>query len=155
MKGMRIAIVAAIFVTWPAVYAQNMVEYSTLATKSATLPNAIAATSHAVTKKAAALEANLTGDTGKQLPADGRAATDHQQPGSGSTPPAIFILCNGDRLEPSHYVLTVNSLQLQQGETHRTIPLTAINLDATAAANRERGIDLKFPKNKSEIMLSF
>lgn len=37
----------------------------------------------------------------------------------------------------------------------RTIPLTAINLDATAAANRERGIDLKFPTNKSEIMLSF
>jgi hypothetical protein len=37
----------------------------------------------------------------------------------------------------------------------RTIPLTAINLDATTAANRGRGIDLKFPKNKSEIMLSF
>lgn len=64
MKGMRIAIVAAIFATWPAVYAQNMVEYSTLAAKPTTLPNAIAATSHAVTKKAGTLEANLKGDTG-------------------------------------------------------------------------------------------
>ena len=37
----------------------------------------------------------------------------------------------------------------------RTIPLSAVNLSETVAANRERGIDLKIPKNKAEITLGF
>jgi|SRR6516162_2581599 hypothetical protein len=100
-----------------------MVEYSTLATQSTRSPNSIAATSRAVAKKAATLETSLADDTGKQLASDGRSGQDHKQIGSSSTPPAIFILSNGERLELSHYVLTVNSLQVQQGEMQRTIPI--------------------------------
>ena len=74
---------------------------------------------------------------------------------AGPTPPAVFILFNGERLETNHYLLNNNSLRVQQGGTQRTIPLSTINMDATVAANHERGIDLRVPKNKSEIMLSF
>ena len=113
--------------------AQNAIEYTTLPSAPATSSNAIAGVSHSVAKKAAALSASLPSDTRKYSV-------------SGS---------NGDRLESSHYLLTVNSLQIEQGETRRAIPLSAVNLDATIAANRERGVDLKIPKNKAEIMLSF
>jgi hypothetical protein len=51
--------------------------------------------------------------------------------------------------------LTADSLRVQQGETQRTIPQSAVNMDATIAANRERGINLKFPKSTGEITLSF
>lgn len=71
------------------------------------------------------------------------------------TPPAVFILANGNRLESSDYMLTVDSLRVQQGETQRTIPLSSLNADATVAANRARGIDLKIPTSKTQIMLSF
>jgi len=37
----------------------------------------------------------------------------------------------------------------------RTIPLNALYVSATIAANRERGLDIKVPQNKGEIMLSF
>jgi hypothetical protein len=33
--------------------------------------------------------------------------------------------------------------------------LSAVNVNATIAANRERGIDLKIPKSKAEITLGF
>ena len=70
-------------------------------------------------------------------------------------PPTVFILSNGDRVESSHYILTVDSVKLDQGETQSTIPISAINMNATIAANRKRGIDLKFPRNRAEIMLGF
>ena len=70
-------------------------------------------------------------------------------------PLTVFILSNGDRVESSHYILTVDSVKLEQGQTQRTIPVSAINMNATIAANRERGIDLKFPRNRVEITLGF
>jgi hypothetical protein len=45
-------------------------------------------------------------------------------------------------------------VQVEQGDTQRTIPLSALNVDATVAANRARGLDLKIPA-KGQIMLGF
>jgi hypothetical protein len=69
-------------------------------------------------------------------------------------PPAVFILSSGERLESSHYLVSSNSVQVQQGDTQRTIPISALNVDATVAANRARGIDLRIP-SKGQIMLGF
>jgi hypothetical protein len=147
---------AGLFLTWSAVYAQNIVEYSTLDTKSTTLPNAIAPTSHVVAKLGAArLNGKLSDANSKNLASSETNLQNHSQLGHGLTPPAVFILSNGDRLESSNYLLTTSSLRVQQGEAQRTIPLNAVNLDATIAANHERGVDLKIPKSKSEIVLSF
>ena len=82
-------------------------------------------------------------------------AQDKGRPGSNPASPAVFILSNGDRLQSSHYLLTVDSLRVQQGRTQRTIPLSAVNLEATMAANHERGIDLEVPENRAQITLGF
>ena len=76
--------------------------------------------------------------------------------GSLASPPqpVVFILSSGERLESSHYLLSTDSLQVQQGETQRTIPLSDLNVDATIAANRARGVDLKIP-SKNQVMLGF
>jgi hypothetical protein len=37
----------------------------------------------------------------------------------------------------------------------RTIPLQMLDLDASIAANRDRGIDLRIPSDRSEISLRF
>ena len=71
------------------------------------------------------------------------------------TPPAIFILSSGERIESSKYTLTAKSLTIDQGDKSRTIPITALNIDATVAANRARGVDIKIPTNKNQIMLGF
>jgi thiol-disulfide isomerase/thioredoxin len=67
--------------------------------------------------------------------------------------PAVFVLNNGQRLEAQHYTLTADSLRTTIDGQPRTIPLSALDLKATVAANRERGIDLKIPSNRSEISL--
>jgi hypothetical protein len=69
--------------------------------------------------------------------------------------PLVFILSNGERIESSNYVLTVDSLQVEQSGRQRTIPMSTVDLNATLAANRERGIDLQIPTGKSQIMVSF
>jgi hypothetical protein len=69
--------------------------------------------------------------------------------------PTVFILASGERLESSRYVLTPDSLRVEIDRRQRTIPLADLNLDATLAANRERGIDLKVPTDRSQIFLGF
>jgi hypothetical protein len=69
-------------------------------------------------------------------------------------PPAVFILSSGERLESSHYLVSSDSVQVEVGDTQRTIPMSALNVDATVAANRARGVDLKIPA-KGQIMLGF
>jgi hypothetical protein len=80
---------------------------------------------------------------------------DKDAPNNTAPVSAVFILSNGDRLESLRYFLTVNSLSVQQGQTERTIPLSAVNVDATIAANRERGIDLNIPRDRTQISLGF
>jgi hypothetical protein len=70
-------------------------------------------------------------------------------------PPTIFILINGERLESRRFLLTASDLSLNVNRCYRSIPLQMLNLDATIAANRERGIDLRVPTDRNEISLSF
>jgi hypothetical protein len=70
-------------------------------------------------------------------------------------PPAVFILTNGERLESSRFVLTAANLSVNINRHQRTIPLDQVDLDASVAANRDRGIELRVPADHNEISLSF
>ena len=70
-------------------------------------------------------------------------------------PATVFFLTNGERVETQSYLLTSNSVSLTVHRNERTIPLQMLDLDATIAANRDRGIDLRIPKDRSEISLRF
>ena len=70
-------------------------------------------------------------------------------------PPALFVFANGERLEINRYMLTANSLRVEIGRQQRRIPLSEIDVDATIAANHERGINLEFPTGRNEIFLGF
>ena len=69
--------------------------------------------------------------------------------------PTLFVFANGDKLEARRYTLTPDSLRLEIDRQQRTIALDKLNIDATIAANRERGIDLKFPTDGNQIFLGF
>jgi len=78
---------------------------------------------------------------------------------AGATPkssvPALFVFTNGERLEARRYTFTADSLRVETGRQQRTVPLDKLDLDATIAANRERGIDLQIPTDKNQIFLGF
>jgi hypothetical protein len=70
-------------------------------------------------------------------------------------PPVIFVLSNGERLQARRFTLTTDFLDVSTATQPRRIPLSAVNLEATLAANHERGIELKIPTEPSEISLGF
>ena len=70
-------------------------------------------------------------------------------------PTTIFILANGERLETRRYVLTASNLCVSIDRQQRTVPLDLLDINATIAANHERGIDLQIPADRTEISLSF
>src|ERR1700723_3175037 len=61
------------------------------------------------------------------------------------SPPTLFILTTGERLETRRFVLTASALSVSIDREQRTIPLAMLDLEATSIANRERGIDLRIP----------
>ena len=70
-------------------------------------------------------------------------------------PPTVFILASGERLEVQRFILTASNLSFNLDRKQRVIPLAMLDLNATAAANSERGIDLRVPEDRNEISLSF
>ncbi len=70
-------------------------------------------------------------------------------------PKTIFVLANGDRLEADHYALYPTSLHVVVGGQQRTIALSALDMKATVAVNRERGINLNIPKSRGEVFVTF
>jgi hypothetical protein len=52
-------------------------------------------------------------------------------------------------------VLTSSNLSVSVDRRQHTIPLDMLDIDATITANRERGIDLRIPADRSQISLSF
>jgi hypothetical protein len=70
-------------------------------------------------------------------------------------PPTVFILASGERLEVQRFILTASNLSFNLDRRQRTIPLDMVDLNATTAANSERGIDLRIPVDRNEISLSF
>jgi len=72
-----------------------------------------------------------------------------------SAKPAIFILTDGEQVESRRFLLTANHLSVSIDRHERIIPIERLNLDATVAANRARGVDLRIPSDPNEISLSF
>jgi hypothetical protein len=143
MKPVFVALIAITFGTGLTA-AQNMVEYTNPPTKSA------------ISQKAAENRTAGSSDKSAAKPSSQKkTAADNSQPISAPTPPAIFILSNGERLQAKRYTLTVDSLRIQDDGAERTIPLSAVDVKATTALNHERGLDLDFPKSKSQMTLSF
>ena len=70
-------------------------------------------------------------------------------------PKTVFVFTDGDQLEADHYTLYSNFLHVTAEGQDRSIPLNALDIKKTVAANHERGIDIKFPKSGSEMFLAF
>jgi hypothetical protein len=70
-------------------------------------------------------------------------------------PPAVFVLQGGQRFESRNYVLTAQSLEITEGGQRREIPLRTLDINATIAANRQRGIDLTIPHDRTAVFVSF
>jgi hypothetical protein len=70
-------------------------------------------------------------------------------------PPAVFILSSGERIESRQYLLTADRVQLTVNRQLRSMPLQSLDLSATLAANRQRGLELRIPAGGSEISLGF
>jgi hypothetical protein len=83
------------------------------------------------------------------VPGDGNAAT------TKPLPPAIFILANGERLETRRYMLTADALYVTIDRQQRTLKLSALDLERTMAANRDRGVNVRIPADRGEISLGF
>lgn len=74
---------------------------------------------------------------------------------SRRSPAAVFILASGERIESRQYLLTADSVQFTVDRKRRRIPLEALDLHATIAANRERGLELQLPAGGGEVVLGF
>jgi hypothetical protein len=70
-------------------------------------------------------------------------------------PKTMFILANGERLESEHYTIEAGVLHVTVDGQPRTMPLSALNMNATKSVNHERGNDLKIPASRSEVLLAF
>jgi hypothetical protein len=95
----------------------------------------------------------------KKPPADAQVINIPAAPGAAeqakNQPPVIFVLKNGERLETRRFLLTANDLSVTVDHTKRRISFDSLDLGATLAANRERGVNLQIPADRNEIALSF
>ena len=90
-----------------------------------------------------------------ELAAAPEASASKPLPPTSRQAPTVFVLKNGERIESRFYLLSVQSLQVEVGTEKRTIPVSSLNLDATIANNRLRGIDLSFPHDSNTVFLGF
>ena len=81
----------------------------------------------------------------------GRAST----PPANPRPPSVFLLKSGEKLEARRYTIAEGSLRITVDGKPRVIPVTELDLDATNAANRERGVNLRIPTNPNEVVTGF
>jgi hypothetical protein len=88
-------------------------------------------------------------------------ANPHEVPGGPRAPlakprpPSVFLLKNGEKLEARRYTITGGSLHVTADGKPRVIPLTELDLEATLAANHERGVNLRIPANPNEAVTGF
>lgn len=151
MKTKTIAVIVIAFATGGTSLAQDMVEYSHVAAKPPVSLQGLANKIDGSQQKSAA-----QGGSGPQIQTvpsskTGAPAETIAQP----KPPALFILADGKQVESSHYMLTAQSLVIQDGEKPQTIPLVALNREATITANQKRGLNVKFPNSPSQMTISF
>jgi hypothetical protein len=84
-----------------------------------------------------------------ELPAATTAAN------SAPVPRAMFILTNGERIETRQYLVTYDHVELTVDRQSRILPLSMLDVNATLAADRKRGVDLRIPAGQNEISLGF
>jgi hypothetical protein len=84
-----------------------------------------------------------------EIPLSGKWAPEKPEP------LALFVLNNGNRIETKHYFLTATSLSVEVAYRHRTIPISDLDIDATIAANQQRGLDLNIPTDRNSVFVSF
>jgi hypothetical protein len=84
-----------------------------------------------------------------EVPQNGPATPFKEQP------PALFVLQNGQQIESARYVLSDKSVTVDVGRQQRTIPLSDIDLNETMAANRQRGVEIAFPRDSNSLFMSF
>ncbi len=70
-------------------------------------------------------------------------------------PKTVFVFTNGDQLEADHYTMYSNFLHVTAEGQERSIPISALDVKKTIAANRQRGINLRIPTSGSEVFLAF
>jgi hypothetical protein len=68
---------------------------------------------------------------------------------------AVFVFTNGDRIESDDYLITKDALFINRDGRKTRYPINTVDRDATKAANQGRGVDIVFPKSKSEFNLDF
>ena len=149
MKAVFVPLVAIALGAGCTAVAQDMLEYSHIAAKPPVGLQTLGNKTNAALEKAAGGK-----PADKAAPQDKKVVAGPELTGK-PTPPTVFILSDGTRLESSHYELTAQNLVLEEGTAQRTIPLTALDRKATVAENQKRGIDLKIPTSQSQITLSF
>lgn len=169
MKTTFIAVMAVTLVLGVAGHAQTMVEYQNLAngaTKAVTTSAAPRMAQPATTAPAAPGATAGAAATKAMPPAPDPNAPQaviweaptipgKKQAPVQPTPPAVFVLSNGDRVETARYLVSVNSVRVEQNGVQRTIPLSELNVDETVATNKARGLNIKFPTDRTQIMLGF
>jgi len=153
MKATLLALLAATIGLTLSMQAQTMVEYSHVATQSAkSLAAPVPEIAHSGSDKVAG--SYVRGTKGVKVWQEKNARAKDEAPAK-PVPPAVFVLSSGERIEASDYVLTMHWLSVTQNEQQRSIPMSDVNVNATLAANHERGLDLKIPENKGQMTLSF
>jgi len=154
MKAKVVAVIATMIGFALTAQAQSMIEYSHVATQSASSASSVAGAVNGASQKAAAKLAGTNGTNSSPKVWEAKTPQGSQPPAK-PLPPAVFIMANGERFETSNYLLTADSVKVQQGGTERSIPIGQVNMPATVAANHQRGIELQVPANNSQITISF
>ena len=147
MHSKSLLLMAVLMATATAMLGQNIVEYSRLPMAPPKLPSpASTLASHVGNDKSAPKGPSII-----EVPG---SVKNTAQPAS-PPPTAVFILSNGDRVESTDYSVTSNSVRLVDKGVRRTIPISALNVQATEAANKQRGIELNVPTDNSQMVLAF
>jgi len=84
-----------------------------------------------------------------EVPLDGPAKPAKEQP------PALFVLQNGQQIESDRYTVSDRSVTIDVGRQQQTIPLSDLDMNETMAANRQRGVDIAFPRDSNSLFISF
>ncbi len=88
------------------------------------------------------IELPAGGAPGKSAPAERR--------------PVVFLLASGTRVEAMRYTITGEHLYIYKDRrSSQRISLDDVNIAATVEANRQNGVELRFPSGPNEIFLSF
>jgi hypothetical protein len=68
---------------------------------------------------------------------------------------AVFVFTNGNRIESDDYLITKDAVFINKDGQKTRYPINTIDRAATNAANQERGVEIVFPKSRSEFNLDF